>query len=85
MCKWGEETFLDVLIPAELSHTGRDIIARKGIDKCIAPIVDALNKAGIITISSCCGHGKTDGTILLLDGRTLIIKNTVAEKRIKDI
>lgn len=26
-------------------------------------MVDALNKGGIETISSCCGHGRTDGYI----------------------
>ena len=28
------------------------------IDRCIAPLVAALNKGGIKTLSSCCGHGK---------------------------
>ena len=27
------------------------------VDKCIAPIVQALNSAGIQTLGSCCGHG----------------------------
>jgi len=42
------------------------------IDRCIAPIVKALNDAGIKTVSSCCGHGKWDGYILLED-RALIV------------
>ena len=42
-------------------------------DPCIAPIVSALNAAGIRTIASCCGHNKMDGSILLADGRDLRI------------
>jgi hypothetical protein len=44
------------------------------IDKCIAPIVAALNAANIETESSCCGHGAIDGSIILADGRELIIR-----------
>jgi hypothetical protein len=36
------------------------------VDKCIAPIIDALQKGGIKTITSCCGHG-TNGYIVLED------------------
>jgi len=34
------------------------------IDRCIAPIIDALNAAGIVTAESCCGHGEEEGHIL---------------------
>jgi len=44
-----------------------------GIDYCIADIVAALNASNILTVASCCGHGK-DGIIILEDGRSLIIK-----------
>lgn len=44
------------------------------IDECIATIVQALNKGGIRTIASCCGHGKHDGSIILMDGRELLIR-----------
>ena len=44
------------------------------IDYCIAPIVQALNDAGIATIASCCGHGKVDGSIILADSRELLVK-----------
>ncbi|MCK5601619.1 hypothetical protein KAR91_07120 [Candidatus Pacearchaeota archaeon] len=43
------------------------------IDSCIAPIVQALNNAGIATVASCCGHNKRPGNIVLKDGRELII------------
>lgn len=37
---------------------------RVEIDRCIAPIVKALNDAGIETAESCCGHGEVEGHIL---------------------
>lgn len=52
----------------------------KPVDRCIAPIVEALNAAaardrlpGMRTACSCCGHGKSPGTINLHDGRWLVI------------
>ena len=45
----------------------------QGIDECIKPIVDALNKNGVKTIASCCGHGFRNGIISLKDGRQLSI------------
>lgn len=74
MCQWGNDVVLSVPIPANLSHTGEFRWDEKGIDACIAPIVKALNDAGIYTASCCCGHGKEDGVIHLQDGRVLIIR-----------
>ena len=73
MCEWGTETVLRVWIPASLSHTGEGRFDAKGIDSCIAPIVRALNDAGVVTVASCCGHGKQPGNIALADGREIII------------
>ena len=73
MCEWGSEVMLRVPIAAEDSHTGTLRWAEKGVDACIAPIVKALNDAGILTASSCCGHGKAEGSILLHDGRRITI------------
>jgi hypothetical protein len=75
MCKFGDDVILLVPIPKELSYTSSFRWDWKGIDKCIAPIIKALNDSGIYTSSSCCGHGKDDGIITLHDGRTLIIKS----------
>jgi hypothetical protein len=75
MCKHGNEVILNVPIPANLSHTGRFRWDDKAVDSCIAPIVDALNKAGIYTSNCCCGHGQEDGSIFLHDGRVLIVKS----------
>ena len=74
MCKWGTDVILSVPIHSRCSHTKKFRWADKGIDKCIAPIVRALQEGGIDMRSSCCGHGKTDGEIELQDGRKLIIK-----------
>jgi len=43
------------------------------IDRCIHQIIAALNAGGVETFACCCGHGKQAGTILLEDGRTLLV------------
>lgn len=73
MCKWGTTVDLPVTIPADLSHTEEGRVAAKAIDACIAPIVKALNDAGILTRSSCCGHEKRPGSIALADGREILL------------
>jgi hypothetical protein len=75
MCRHGDEVILRVPIPAYLSHTGELRWDEKGIDRCIAPIVQALNEAGIYTSSSCCGHGERPGNILLHDYRIILIQD----------
>jgi tRNA(Phe) wybutosine-synthesizing methylase Tyw3 len=63
---------MKVTILAHLSHDGQEHTAIKGVDACIADLVRALNAGGVVTTSSCCcGHGRTDGSILLADGREL--------------
>lgn len=74
MCEWGTEVILNVPIPADLSYTGEFRWDNKAIDACIAPIIDALNQAGIYTASCCCGHGKGEGSIVLHDGRKLTVR-----------
>ena len=73
MCRWGDTVWCAVTIPAELSCTGRAEKRGVMVDRCIAPIVDALNAGGVLTANSCCGHGKAPGEIVLHDGRTLVI------------
>ena len=53
------------------------------IDVCIIDIVKALNMFGIATISSCCGRGKINGSIVLEDGRELTIKKFKPRKEVK--
>lgn len=54
------------------------------VDTSIAPIVTALNNAGIKTVASCSGHGNRPGNIALKDGRELIIAESYEEGRAID-
>jgi hypothetical protein len=74
MCEHGNEIICKVPIDPDLSFTGKMRWEKRGIDACIAPIINALNNAGIYTANCCCGHGKYDSTILLHDGRLLLIR-----------
>lgn len=73
MCQHGDDVIVRVKIDASLSHSGTAYWAEKGIDRCIAPLVRALQEGGIDMLGSCCGHGKGDGSIILADGRVLSI------------
>lgn len=74
MCQHDDTVDLMVCVPARLSHTGAVRWEPKAVDRCIAPIVAALNAAGIYTAACCCGHGAQDGSILLHDGRELVVR-----------
>ena len=43
------------------------------VDACIQPLVRALNAAGLRTANSCCGHGRNYPTVLLADGRAVLV------------
>lgn len=77
MCQWGDTVLLQVPIPSELSHTGEFRWETKAVDRCISDIVQALNSAGIYTSSCCCGHGQSTGSILLQDGREILIPSSM--------
>jgi hypothetical protein len=62
-----------VTIPSDLNCSGDAQRKEVPIDACIAPIVDALQRAKIDMRGSCCGHGRCDGHIQLADGRALLI------------
>lgn len=62
-----------VKIPADLSCTEQEKWRFAQIDACVAPIVAALQAAGIDMRGSCCGHGERPGEIVLQDGRKLQI------------
>jgi hypothetical protein len=66
MCKWGTNT--------EMEIAGRTV----KVDYCLATLLALLNSAGMPTVASCCGHGKTPGRISLEDGRELIISPDMA-------
>lgn len=72
MCNYGTTIECRVYLTDEQSCDGPGW-KMKPVDACIAPLVNALNSAGILTASSCCGHGKQPGSILLQDGRELTI------------
>lgn len=73
MCEWGTETTLRLTTPAHLSHSGKAYERDWGVDSCIASLIEALNAGGVVTTQSCCGHGKRSGSILLADGRELLV------------
>jgi hypothetical protein len=52
----------------------------KYVDRCLAPMLIALNNAGIKTLSSCCGHGKQDGYILCENRLIILSKETDTAK-----
>lgn len=54
------------------------------VDSEIAPIVEALNSAGLETVASCSGHGHRPGNIALRDGREIIIVRDHDEARMID-
>lgn len=45
-------------------------------DPCLAPLVTALNSAGLRTIASCCGHGRRPSVVTLAGGRELVVLTT---------
>jgi hypothetical protein len=64
MCKHG------TVVPMPIGGRVRDI------DSCIAHLIAALNCSGACrTIACCCGHGNLPGSILLEDGRCLVVMN----------
>jgi len=69
MCKWGTTK------KVKLHRRYRDS-CYADVDSCIANLVRALNRSGIMTIASCCGHNKRPSNIVLEDGREMfIVKN----------
>jgi hypothetical protein len=84
MCEWGDTVTVRVFIPADLSRTGAARWTDTPIDSCIAPLVRALQLAGIVTRASCCGHGRRPGNIALADGRELIIAADFEVARVVD-
>lgn len=74
MCEWGNERVIRVKVVADLSHSGKSFFKDIGIDLCISSTVEALQVGGIDMRSSCCGHNRGDGEIVLQDGRILRIE-----------
>lgn len=53
-------------------------------DPCIAPIVKALNDAGLRTVASCCGHGERPGSIILANETELVIRPFVPYESVQE-
>ena len=73
MCSHGADVEVLCWHPAHLTHDGIERLAPTKVDACLAPIISALNLAGVRTAQSCCGHGKGPGRIDLWDGRVLVV------------
>ena len=73
MCLKNNIVEIELTIDPDYYKVKKGTIMKQQIDRCIAPIVIALNDAGIIMSVSCCGHGKKPGYIVLADGRILRI------------
>lgn len=69
-----KQELLRLPITSDLSRDGKRYYKKVPVDFCIAGLVKELNAAGIETKSSCCGHGKIGGFVLLLDGTEIKIR-----------
>lgn len=68
---WADPTCREAqMVVLERDATGRPTV---WCDPEIADLVRALNAGGVRTIASCSGHGEKNGSILLADGRELVI------------
>jgi hypothetical protein len=76
MCRLGDHVICRVWVCADDSHTGEGRWADKDVDACLANQVRALNAAGRLTRSCCCGHGNGGGTIILHDGTRIPVGET---------
>ena len=79
MCEWGNTIPLKVTIPADVSFTEKERKTTKKIDRCLAPLIEMLNKYGIKTTSCCCGHGKIKKSYIGIQGKNVhlgVFKNT---------
>jgi len=70
-----------VMVPANLSHTGKAYWANKSIDYCLAPLVKTLNAFGVDTAACCCGHGEAPGSIILHDGTCIQLRTCLMTRR----
>ena len=71
MCEYGDTVPVEVTVPAHLSCTHKPHPKVVPVDRCLASIIKALDTAGLLTSSCCCGHGRRQGMIMLADGRVL--------------
>jgi len=65
MCKWGTRKPVNVIRRANPSV--EDGWHRVMVDSCIADEIQMLNDNGVITLNSCCGHGKGEPNCLVAE------------------
>jgi hypothetical protein len=71
MCKWGTSKIVKLCKSMPFSKR-----TEVKVDSCIADTVQFLNRAGIVTIGSCCGHFGADSIIDLENGNKIIIQQS---------
>ena len=74
MCQYGDTVPVLVYVKDDLSYNGQSRWKVAQIDRCLAPLVSALQRGGIDMLGCCCGHGAGPGSIVLTDGRELVIR-----------
>jgi len=67
MCKHGDTVVVPIWSSNQRKLIGRDI------DRCIVPLVKALNAGGLETAASCCGHGYVPPSVILVDDTWLVV------------
>lgn len=65
MCVSGDRVWTPVHVDSSVAHEGFAIVKEMPIDRCLVPLVRELDRRGIRMLSSCCGHGRLDGVILI--------------------
>ncbi len=68
MCTWG--TYKKVKVIRRNNPSIPDGEHFVSVDACIADEVEQMNGNRIITVGSCCGHGKVDKKQVLIDAKS---------------
>jgi hypothetical protein len=63
-----------------LAHPTSRGLTEAAVDACLAPFLQALNDGGLQTIASCCAHGQSPATVILADGRELLLFQSVEDR-----
>ena len=64
MCKWGKTKKVWVI---KENH-------KVEVDKCMAPLIKVLNKYGIETLASDCGHGKSEKSSVIFSSKNIRLR-----------
>jgi len=62
MCKWNNGGVVVDLPPEIVPERERRTVC---VDECIVTQIQALWKAGVQTLGCCCGHGKSDPSVVI--------------------